>query len=726
MRRVVVVAGVLVALSGVLSMSSARGRGVAPGGRGVIVFGSDRDVNWGLYSVAAGGGGLRQLPPYVVSPTAWAPDGQQLAFVDPDRACCDLSVVDAKGRVRRLPTGGHVSDFAWSPDGRRIAYADDRSLQPISVIDVKSGRRRTLTGGVSPQWSPDGKWIVFRVPRADRRGDDLYVQKVDGSPPRLVMEFVSSAVKWAAESTRMAFIAVGTGGTAAFAANEDGSQLRSVSIGVFDLEDFDWAPDGTRLVFFGRDRARSNGTYSLSVFVYTWAGRRLRRLIGDVGLAQPAWSPRGDEIAVAVYYGKGLGLYLVHPDGSRWRTLIAGAASAPVWSPDGLSLAVAADPAPDIWVVDTISGRKRQLTQGARYGYDNLPLRWLPAGLPAVLLPGKPVSPLLPSDTVAETNQLRSTHPIDRLAADGSTVAISYASGPRCMETWDVSSGTLTRFPAYGCEEPSYCCSLGAGGLVGFALTGQTLAWDGFFHFAGLDIFDLYSSTTAAPQPTLIHDICFSDNPDCLNPVGDLVGHGDLLVFDTWTESCPQPSYPSPCAIAPKRNGRLWRLQGGHATQIASSAGALTPLAVDGERILVDHGDGTLSILNPDGTPIQTLKIETADFLSAKLQGDDLVVLTHSSMQDYDANTGALRHEWPLAEGSPRLEDLQDGIAVYVAGDYIYLQRLSDGHSLALPALGHEPHAQLEPAGLYYSYNTDDATYPGRVVFVPHDQLPLH
>lgn len=33
--------------------------------------------------------------------------------------------------------------------------------------------------------------------------------------------------------------------------------------------------------------------------------------------------------------------------------------------------------------------------------------------------------------------------------------------------------------------------------------------------------------------------------------------------------------------------------------------------------------------------------------------------------------------------------------------------------------------AQLEPAGLYYSYTADDSKYPGRVEFVPHDHVPM-
>jgi hypothetical protein len=100
-------------------------------------------------------------------------------------------------------------------------------------------------------------------------------------------------------------------------------------------------------------------------------------------------------------------------------------------------------------------------------------------------------------------------------------------------------------------------------------------------------------------------------------------------------------------------------------------------------------------------------------------------VLTQAVVADYDADTGAVLHEWPLVAGNPRLEDVQNGVAVYVSGLYVYVVRLSDGRTAALPALGGDPHAQLEAPGLFYSYTVDDPVYPSRVQFVPFDRLPL-
>ena len=90
-----------------------------------------------------------------------------------------------------------------------------------------------------------------------------------------------------------------------------------------------------------------------------------------------------------------------------------------------------------------------------------------------------------------------------------------------------------------------------------------------------------------------------------------------------------------------------------------------------------------------------------------------------------DASTGQFERRWPLPDPTAPLTDLQDGIAVLVAGTSIHLLRLADGKDTVIqtPGTG-SVLAQLEPAGLYYSYTTNDTKYPGRIVYVPRSQLP--
>jgi len=53
--------------------------------------------------------------------------------------------------------------------------------------------------------------------------------------------------------------------------------------------------------------------------------------------------------------------------------------------------------------------------------------------------------------------------------------------------------------------------------------------------------------------------------------------------------------------------------------------------------------------------------------------------------------------------------------------------RLSDGREAVVDAPGTGPVlAQMESSRLFYSYTAGDPRYPGRVVFVPFDHLPIH
>jgi hypothetical protein len=345
---------------------------------------------------------------------------------------------------------------------------------------------------------------------------------------------------------------------------------------------------------------------------------------------------------------------------------------------------------------------QRRLTEGQRYGYGNRDPEWNPRGVPAVRLPGINVPPSLPTDSIADSDTLRSTEPISRLVADGSAVVAAEGVGNAiCAEVWKPPVRSLTTFP----------CTVNP---LGFGFAGDRVVWSehGFGHVTGR----VWVGTNNAPnfQPvTGVSDI---------EPTSDVFGNGALIAFDSWG-----PCGPGERTCAPKTNGRLYRLDGMNAIEIGSSTGGLTPLAVDDGRILVDHENGTLELMRSNGSPLQTFHVYLGDFLGAKLQGHDVVVLKHATIADYDAESGALLREWTFVTSvDRRLDDVQDGIAVYVSGTQVHLLRLSDGHEAVITVPGDGPVlAQLEPSGLFYSYTADDPKYPGRVAFVPFDQLPI-
>jgi Tol biopolymer transport system component len=64
------------------------------------------------------------------------------------------------------------------------APAEGTGELQITILDITSGARRTLAAGVHPQFSPDGREIVYMTDEAHRT--DVYVIRADGSAKRCV------------------------------------------------------------------------------------------------------------------------------------------------------------------------------------------------------------------------------------------------------------------------------------------------------------------------------------------------------------------------------------------------------------------------------------------------------------------------------------------------------------------------------------------------------------
>jgi len=159
---------------------------------------------------------LPQTPPGGLSDSApaWSPNGKQLALgrgVGDQRA---VFVIDTDGgnarQVTRWSLRGGQPD--WSPDGKRIVFYSNRdgptsvsaNLYTISpdgsgltqLTHARGGRVQYL----SASFSPDGKWIAFgRTPGVGAAGNaDVYVMRADGTQVRDVTRSAiwDSGVDW--------------------------------------------------------------------------------------------------------------------------------------------------------------------------------------------------------------------------------------------------------------------------------------------------------------------------------------------------------------------------------------------------------------------------------------------------------------------------------------------------------------------------------------------------
>lgn len=192
--------------------------------------------------------------------TDWSPDGTRILFRRHD----DLWVLDLDDGSETNLTESPDRFEGWagfSPDGTHIVFdANGEWLgdQDIWIMDLEDGAVSNLTPDtpestdVMPEWSPDGKTIVFVSDRAGN--DDIYTMETDGSGVTQLTDHPERDwwPTWDPTSTKIAFVSRRRGGDDIYVLNTtDPEDLTSlVRRHLYDVEP-DWSPDGEWIVFTG-------------------------------------------------------------------------------------------------------------------------------------------------------------------------------------------------------------------------------------------------------------------------------------------------------------------------------------------------------------------------------------------------------------------------------------------------------------------------------------------
>jgi len=266
----------------------------APVSRGQVVFQSNRDGDYEIFIVHLDGSNLRQLTNNRVDDKypAVSPDGRRIAYQvhagEGERWEIVVMDIDGRNQTQLTNTGGWNRLPAWSPDGRQIAFLSDRSGRlTLHVMDADGQNVRRIgatgerDGHVS--WSVSNR-LVYNTGGDSSRSWRIVAVDLDGGNLQSLTGNGNWSPEWSPDGRSVVFVSSRVGGDAnpgIFLINDDGSNQRLL----FDSPDYEWGArwsgDGQAILF-----TRSTGNRDSIYMVPVSGGSPV--LITDRG-SYPAW-----------------------------------------------------------------------------------------------------------------------------------------------------------------------------------------------------------------------------------------------------------------------------------------------------------------------------------------------------------------------------------------------------------------------------------------------------
>ncbi len=198
-----------------------------PSNDGRYVTFIDRSSGKGNLAVRDLRTGERRLLTHDAGSSGWAggnplmsPDGKRIAYRWEGGKNDSIRLIDADGANMRVLARRPYGDYleAWSPDGRHLAVHSQSGVDATSQIILVSTADGAIKQLKSTGWrwptiggfSPDGRFIVYSLPKDDRAtsGDDVFALAADGSRDIPIVQDRASNTSpvWDPDGSRVVFV----------------------------------------------------------------------------------------------------------------------------------------------------------------------------------------------------------------------------------------------------------------------------------------------------------------------------------------------------------------------------------------------------------------------------------------------------------------------------------------------------------------------------------------
>jgi Tol biopolymer transport system component len=239
-----------------------------------------------------------------------------------------------KGLQQITHLNGDAKFPDWSPDGRQIVFEHDTSdaCANVAIMNADGGGLVEFSPDPNvcegdPSFTPDGSRIVFD--RFDPAANDEAFWSMDrNGNDRQRIGPCCADPNVSPDGEKLSFLGFNgePGGSALFTSNIDGSAIFQLTPFSFDVAvKQDWAPDGQHLVF-SKDGDIHIPGISTNIATIEPDGTHLRFVThymgGDVNAFAGSYSPDGRWIVFRLNDHNLFGLFKARPDGTHLTTIL--------------------------------------------------------------------------------------------------------------------------------------------------------------------------------------------------------------------------------------------------------------------------------------------------------------------------------------------------------------------------------------------------------------------